>query len=470
MPISGLPTFDTSFDDEPTIAVPAGFVEGGGGPDDDTLEDTMEDNNTQAKPAATSVEPVIAQEPTASAPAADDPYIPKVNDKFFDIPDGEPVVEDYAERNDGRMRPDVIQNSVDVIEDEDAFRKEAEAFMALQQGAPESNIADWIKKPDVWPSFIKFPSQRDLDAIRFAEQSGELDQDRMDKFNAHFEELSVMMQGRARQMDKWIFSENDAAIKSWSDRRNFFGKRPLIRKTLEDIRTERENADIEKEKAASEGREYSGKHDADPFCGIKWAVLLDPYASPDDPRFANVARFGHSAAVMHDGGQLRVDDSGMFIQDGVEATAMAGKMAVMEAIERGWTSINICGNEEFVTAAREAAIKAGLGAKVTTHYGLIGRGKTEYIMPNPPKYTGIAAPDDQVDKAHSDLTSGVGTQNGASKKSAPRKLATPGLAADPAAPGEKTEADALIEIMDDVSGPEDPFGKAEDDQSGPSIA
>jgi hypothetical protein len=256
---------------------------------------------------------------------------------------------------------------------------------------------------------------------------------------------------------------------------------PMIKRNLSDLKKDRAAFEAEQEAAMVQGREPASNITSDPFKDIKWAILLDPYASPDDPRFADVARWGHGSAVMNDGGMLRVDDDGMRVPFGNDGSVMAGKMAVMEAIERGWTSINIAGSQEFVQGARQAAIQAGLGAKIVTQKGLLGRSKPEYIMPNPPKLATIRTANEEAQSEHESLLKGDGkappggpiedaewtpiddktvtTPNG-------RKITTPGLKVDPAEPavdpfaGDSAEDDEVLTALEEkeaaVSDPETP--------------
>lgn len=380
-----LPTFDNFDDDNPDLDT-SGKTE--------TLIDDAEapDQGPEKKVGK------------VAAPAAD-PFIPQVSAEYFRLPGGEVVPEKLTERRIGSIDPDGVSNSVNEIPDQEAFMREAEAHLALGQGEKQSNAPDWIKKPAVWPDFITFPSRRDLEAIRIAEEKGKLDDERKAKFNEHFEHLSVLMQARARQMDKWIMSENDEIIQA--ERNRFFLLKSNMKSSILELKRMREADEEMRTEAMNNGEDVS-EMTSDPFHDIKWAVLLDPYASPDDPRFAEVARWGHGLAVMHDGGNLRADDNGFTVPFGDDGSVMAGKMAVLEAIERGWTSIDIAGSEEFVKGARDAALQAGLGAKITTLYGFAAKSKTEFIMPKPPKLGGVDTPPEQAKDAHGDLISGVG--------------------------------------------------------------
>lgn len=452
-----LPTFQTLNYDDPEFDT--------SGVKEDLLDDVVEDTPeaTDAPEADQKDAPPAAQEvtPPAADPAAEtaaevapqessgDEFIPEVPEAYFKLPKGEPIKEDFTDQRISKMDPDGIDNSVSQITDEDAFRREAEAHMALQQGnAPEADYPDWIKKPAVWPAFIEFPSKRDLEAIRVAEEKGKLDDERKDKFNEHFERMSLLMQQRARQIDGWITAENDEILKQ---EKNSFGIfRSYVKKDLNALRKERDEFEEQRQEALRKGEETPVR---DPFFDVKWAVLLDPHASPDDPRFAQVARWGNRTATMIDGGSLRVDDDGMHVPHGDDGSEMAGKMAVLEAMERGWTSIDIAGSEEFVKGAREAAIQAGMGAKITTYYGFIGRSKAEFIMPKPPKMPGIETPQDEAKDAHEDLTKGDGQAptdggdgpviNSAAGK-APRTLEAPGI------------SDAPVVLQEPERGADDP--------------
>jgi hypothetical protein len=372
------------------------------------------------KPTAAAGGDVPAQTTGAVPNAAPDDAqadgMPLVHPNYFDLPKGKPVKQDYTERRISKIDGGEDLNSVTPIMDAEAFKKEAEAHLALHQGVSDSNTPDWIVKPDVWPSFVKFPSQRDLEAIRVAEENGLLDDERKQKFNEDFQKRSLLMQSRAAQIDTWIYQENDAYVQD--ERKRGFLFRPLILKNLEDLKAQRQKSLEEHEKALSGS---SGKQNfQDPFWDIKWAVLLDPTASPNDQKFKNVARWGHNSAVMLDGGQLCVDDDGMHVPRGCMGTKMAAEAAVMEALERGWKSINIAGSEEFVQAAKEAAVAAGLGAKLTTYYGFASKSKPEYIMPKPPKLSGVPNAEDDTLAAHDQLMSEAGKE-GSGKDMAPSK-------------------------------------------------
>ncbi|KKO01859.1 hypothetical protein LCGC14_0112140 [marine sediment metagenome] len=325
---------------------------------------------------------------------------------YFDLPKGKPVKQDFTERRITKIDGGEELDSVTPIMDAEAFKKEAEAHLALHQEVSDSNTPDWIIKPDVWPSFVKFPSVRDLEAIRVAEENGLLDDERKQKFNEDFQKRSLLMQSRAAQIDTWIYEENDAF--TYDERKRGFLFRPLILKNIEDLKAQRLKSLDEHEKSLGGN---GGTHNVqDPFWDIKWAILLDPTASPNDPKFKNVARWGHNAAIMVDGGQLCVDEDGMHVPRGCMGTKMAAEAAVMEALERGWKSINIAGSEEFVEAAKEAALAAGLGAKLTTYYGFAGKSKPEYIMPKPPKLSGVQNTQDDTLAAHDQLMSDAGKE------------------------------------------------------------
>jgi hypothetical protein len=368
-----------------------------------------------AEPAAEAV--TSAEEPDeepaeATGPEIVDstnPLIPQRTKGYYNLPAGAPIVQTAEERHAARINSGNGANTVDRIEDEEAFIREAEEHLALHQGKKkEPDIPEWMKKPAIWPTFIEFPIRKDLEAIRVAEEKGKLDDKLKAEFNEHFQKHSEHMQARARQLDVWLLEEN---AKIFANERNIMGgfrarwMESRQSRSTNNLVDAREKAEKQRQADLEAGVTPTKK---DPFYDIKWAILLDPYASPDDPRFKNVARWGHSTATTHDGGELCVDDDGMFTPKGNEGSEMSGALAVQEAYERGWTSIDIAGSEEFVKGAREAAIKMGMGAKITTRYGLLGRSKPEFIMPNPPKLSGIETDADELQDAHSDLTRGEG--------------------------------------------------------------
>ncbi len=89
--------------------------------------------------------------------------------------------------------------------------------------------------------------------------------------------------------------------------------------------------------------------------------------------------------MLRDGGVVRADDDSVGVAAGTKGTFMAGGMAVREAYDRGWPSMDISGNEEFVAGARQEEDRTGLALSITTRYGLFGRSRTEHVLPKPPK-------------------------------------------------------------------------------------
>ena len=251
-------------------------------------------------------------------------------------------------------------------------------------GADEKH-GDWIRKPDYWPVFMAFPTRWDVKEIRRADEEGGLDAERKKKFNKNFRDLSDLMRDRAKQMNDWIISVNE---KIMPGERNWVGvAESHIKKDIHTLHRYRARLELERDRAARRGRIITPDIVADPFMDIKWAILLDPHAPEDDPRFTDVHRWGHGLAILRDGGVLRVDENGVRRPSGTDGTFMAGKMAVREAFERGWSSINVSGEKEFIEGARREATRVGIGASVTTRYGLMGKSRTEYILPKPPKMT-----------------------------------------------------------------------------------
>ena len=402
------------------------------------VEDVSEDSTPDTQDAPDTGEDIPV--------AGHDDLVPHIATTYFDLPDAEPDVESLEERLARRSMADRECGSVSRIHDEEAFLREAEAHLALKQGEQPDTYPSWIRKPEAWPTFMEFPNKRDMQAIRVAEQQGRLDDEARARFNEHFEELSQQMQRRAKQLNEWMLTVNKDIMDQ--ERRTGLTRRlPFIKRTIIDLEKDREKA----------GRKDGTPQEKDPFCDIKWAVLLDPYASPDDPRFANVARWSHRGLETLDGGKLYADDNGMFTPSGSESTEMAGAMAVQEAVERGWSSIDIAGTEAFVKGAREAAVKAGLGAKITTQYGYLGRDRTEFIMPKPPQLEGVENDADKLSGAHDELTSGQGR--------APEGEAGPADESDSGARGNLAVPGLAQATGQEAEFPFDPFDDDEDQVS-----
>ena len=339
------------------------------------------------------------------------------NENYMDIPAGKPIRESFDERRVDVMNPGERQNSVDRIKDESAFLREAEKHLAVWQNKTENGVHPWLKKPEHWPSFMVFPKPDVLETIRAAEMKGELDDKMKADLNEKFERYSLLMLQRAKQIDEWIMEENSVEFLEREKNRRFGFMRSFIKKDIQDLRLER----LEQDGAGN--RSPDSAFNSDPFMDIGWAVLLDPRASSKDPRFKDVARWGHRSMVMHDGGVLKSSEDGFRVPFGSPGTPMAAKMAVMEAFERGWTSIDISGSKEFIDAARAAAQEYGMGAKLTvfSNLTLFGMGKTEYIMPNPPAMLAMHKSLNDANKEHEKLMNddGKAPDNGSD---APRQL------------------------------------------------
>ena len=413
-----------------------------------TVETPLEPAPAAVKGTAPAVEQGAGPVQTASALS---PYIPQVPASYFDLPKGQAIRLSYEDRHISEVDSGRVVNSVTQIADEEAFKKEAEDHLAIHQEKRAENLPEWIEVPEVWPKFMKFPRKKDLDAIRYAEEQGGLTDEVKEEFNANFAKQSELMQARAAQLDAWIMEENEQIMAQEKRIKLIF--KPLVKRELKLI--EKNRAKAEKVNAASIKKGKGIKIAEDPFKDIKWATLLDPHASPDDPRFTNVGRWGHNCVELIDGGKLFANDEGMHVPFGDDGSTMAGEMAVQEAIERGWTSINISGSEEFIEGARKAALAAGLGAKLTTQYGFSKSARPEFIMPNPPKLAGFRTEAEKTQDAHRELMSDKG------KEGAPegqrRPLQAPGKGGAEVAK-ERTSETAEEPKADSISDPfdEDP--------------
>jgi hypothetical protein len=282
----------------------------------------------------------------------------------------------FATPNAAAISPDedaAILANMGEIDSEGAVRKgpsveelmtRQEAYLAAEQ---EQDPHDWMNKPDPWPAMIVFPSKRDMARINDADARGELTDDLKNAFNEEFQNQSDLMQQRAAQMHMWIIEQTIPVVQ------NLKGVQKVV--DLQSKHEMRVQAEIERIKEDPEATQ-------DPFFGVKWATLIDPTNKMTGT--ANVARWGHDRCVMQDGGHIQANDDGMFVPKPMKPTAMAGRFMVEEAVQRGWDTIVIDGEPEFVEAARKAAIEYGIGAQITTRYGLIGKSKTEFIMPKVP--------------------------------------------------------------------------------------
>lgn len=354
-----------------------------------------------APPAAVTPEPegITAQEPAGTPEdsseniaagdlLAENSMVPTVAGEYMVIPKGDPIEKDIENPDVGRAEGPA-QHAMSSMTKEQ-FEND---MLALQQGAP-SSVPSWIQRPDIWPSFIEFPSKRDLAAIQAAEDSGDLDEKAKADFNEHFARLSILMQMRSEQLDQWIIGENKILDQGRIRTTTYFSS--SIRRNLRSLTKERAKA----------ARLDDGNvvRPVDPFHDIKWAVALDPYASTDDPRFAFVSRWGHSSLETYDGGTVTATDDEIYVPSGKVATAQAAQIMVQEAIERGWTYLDVNTDVSFGRELKAACQKAGLGAKIS--YGSFGLSlkKAEYIMPNPPKLSIARGEDAGAKVAHQKLS------------------------------------------------------------------
>ena len=337
-------------------------------------------------------EPAITRQPASgSGPAGNGRVTPIDNTDFMREAEAEAAKSGNPEVSGGEV----------TRMDEDDFMRELAAQQAESgqstEIAPDAgdDPATWIKKPAIWPPFIEFPSRDILEAIRLEEAEGNLDDKMKAAFNAKFEEMSIRFQNRAQQMDAWIFETN----KGFEGERLHLGMfRSYIMKDIEDLRAQREARKAAQGKLPEDQRDFKNP---DPFCDIKWASLLNP-ESP--AHLQTVARWGHGTLVMQDKGVLKADNNGIYVPRGISGSEMAGKMAVIEAVERGWTTINISGSPDFVKAARQEAVNQGLGAKIVTHTGYWSRSKPEFLMPRLPAEEGIKTPVEEAKQAHRNLS------------------------------------------------------------------
>ena len=289
--------------------------------------------------------------------------------------------------------------------DLDDFMREARAHQAESEQNTDADAEDgkdlsnWMKKPAIWPSFIDFPSHNDLETIRIAEAAGKLDDEMKKAFNAKYEEMSIRFKKRAEQMDAWIIDQN----RNFGNEKKHLGMfKSYIRRDIDNLLAERDARAAAQDKLPEEQRNYDNP---DPFCDIKWASLLNPSAPV---QLQSVARWGHSTLRMQDNGVLKANDDSVYVPFGDAGSADAGKMAVMEAAERGWSTINISGSPEFVQAARQAAMERGLGAKITVHTGFSGKTRTEFLMPRLPGEEGVKTPVEEAKDAHEELSGEAG--------------------------------------------------------------
>lgn len=356
---------------------------------------------TTAPPVAVVSEPapVATQEPAGTPEdgsetiaaenlVAENGMIPAVAEEYMTIPKGEPIEKD-AENPDVGRSEGPAQHAMSSMTKEQ-FEND---MLALQQGAV-SSVPSWIQRPDIWPPFIEFPTKRDLAAIQAAEDSGDLDEKAKENFNEHFARLSILMQMRSEQLDQWIIGENKILDEGRIKTTTYFSS--SIRRNLRSLTQERAKA--------ARLDDGSVVRPVDPFHDIKWAVALDPYASTDDPRFAFVSRWGHSSLETFDGGTVTATDDEIYVPSGKAATAQAAQIMVQEAIERGWTYLDVNTDVSFGRELKAACQKAGLGAKIS--YGSFGLSlkKAEYIMPNPPKLSIARGEDAGAKVAHQKLS------------------------------------------------------------------
>ncbi|CAN0589130.1 unnamed protein product, partial [Laminaria digitata] len=163
---------------------------------------------------------------------ADGGYIPVVSPEYMKVPKGAPIKRDDENPDVGRIEGPA-KNSVSHMTEEQFNERR----LAIEQNIEGDDKPSWIIKPDIWPPFIDFPSKRDLDAIKAAEQSGALDDDQMAKFNEHFARLSVLMQMRSEQLDQWLRDENEFLDKNRSEKVYFWSS--LVRRNLKSLMKER---------------------------------------------------------------------------------------------------------------------------------------------------------------------------------------------------------------------------------------
>ena len=309
--------------------------------------------------------------------------------------------------------------------DEPVDANDSPSVRAGNSDGSRADAIDWLSRPEGWPTFIEFPSRRQAQAIRTAEATGEDMEGRpfdRDRVVAECVELQRQMESRAAQIDAWLLDSHAKrtarGVKDSGTRIDW----THVHKMEERLQRERV-------------RKADGEEPEDGWMGIRWAVLLDPSSGFNDRRFANVALWGHGCLTLHDGGVLEARDDVITVPKrlftGGAATAMAGRQAVLEAVERGWDPVIVTGATEFVQGAREAVLEAGVGATMTTWNG---RTRTvDQISGAPPP--GTEAPDRHSGHALDD------GQSDPDFRDARPAIAPPPLAIEGPAPHSKSDQD-----------------------------
>lgn len=338
----------------------------------------LESGSALEAPAETQVEVGEKRRALLAAVANGDLKAPEHNPEYFNLPEGEAIEVSEEDLVINQIDRQNSEGSVRRGPSHEEFLKQMEAQKAAAlEAQSQTDYPDWMKKPDIWPDFIRFPSKRDMARIRDAESRDVLTDELKEAFNDELQKQSELMQQRAAQVHLWIIDQTRSIEERMS---------PLRR--LTDLQLKREKK-VQAEYAKSLTQLDHDQDDPeteidapDPFYGIKWATLLDPDNKTTGS--SNVARWGHDYCVMQDGGHIQADDNGMFVPTSRPATGMAGRFMVEEAFQRGWDTIVIEGNDAFCAEARKAAIELGMGAQITPRFGALGRGKTEFIMPKVP--------------------------------------------------------------------------------------
>lgn len=310
--------------------------------------------------------------------------------------------------------PETFNGISDASDEDFDAQEQAEMRFRQEEERKENTVSDefpWLRRPKDWPSFIRFPSEKDLIALRvenaskldemkkleeaildIAEKlkSGAVEEEKReaaaaylarsqksladkrrqyeewpDQVNARFSQYSDLMRARAKQIDKWLKREYDAVnrwdLGSYGNFMRGFGNlrhkathRVTPQKVERAVRhltktpTEAHMRNSEEDRAALDAAGHT-----DPHKHIKWALLLDPHLRPDDPKFKPIARFGHDVLRTRDGATLVAKGDELFVARFSNPTKQAAMLLIREAIERGWDQINITGTREFCQFAED---------------------------------------------------------------------------------------------------------------------
>src|SRR5690606_930416 len=109
---------------------------------------------------------------------------------------------------------------------------------------------------------------------------------------------------------------------------------------------------------------FGRANEADPFCGIRFATLLDPVQTAAVAQM--VTSWGHETVHTVDGGIVRVNADtisfGVHDRKATGVTDMAIQMAIREGIARGWETFKVSGTPDFARRFQKYALAAGIKA------------------------------------------------------------------------------------------------------------